>query len=46
MTRNTRFIQDGEKGFDTASFLTIAVILAAKADGVTWIAKYVPYGVD
>lgn len=42
----TRFLQPGERGFDTASILTRAVLTAAKADGITWIAKYVPYGND
>lgn len=41
---HTRFLQNGERGFDTASRLTRAVVAAAKADGITWIAKYVPYG--
>lgn len=46
MTVRTRFLQPGERGFDTASLLTRAVLTAAKADGITWVAKYVPYGVD
>lgn len=46
MTARTRFLQPGERGFDTASILTRAVLTAAKADGITWVAKYVPYGVD
>lgn len=37
-------LQPDARGFDTASRLTPAVLDAAKADGISFVVKYVPYG--